>query len=119
MDYDGIEFPVSDKDYSKVEAQNSINVNVIGYEGKQFYLIYASKAHNKDELNLLLITEDEKKHYVLIKDVCSLLYNKTRHKGRKHFCKHCFQCFSSEQILAKHKTNCMLINDEQAIRTPE
>lgn len=34
LDYDSIEFPVSDKDYSKVEAQNSINVNVIGYEGK-------------------------------------------------------------------------------------
>ena len=40
-----------------------------GYENKQFYPIYVSKECNEDVLNLLPITKDEKKHYVLIKDL--------------------------------------------------
>ena len=40
-------------------------VNVFGYENEQFFLIYASKEKFEDVLNLLLITVDEKKHYVL------------------------------------------------------
>ena len=70
--------------------------------------------------NLLLITEGEKKHYVRIKDFNSLMSNKTKHEERKHFCTHsCLQCFSTEEILTNHKTNCMLINGEQAIRMPK
>ena len=53
------------KYYRKIEEHNSINVNVFGYEEKQFLPIYVSKQHNKDVLNLLLITEQEEKHYVL------------------------------------------------------
>ena len=45
-----------------------------------------------------------------------MMYNKTKHKERKHFCMHCLQCFSNKEILANHKTNCMVINGEQAIR---
>ena len=86
---------------------------------KHFYPMYVSKQNNNDVLNLLLITEEEKKHYVLIKDFNSLMYNKTKHRERKHFCMHCLQCFSSEEVLSKHKTNCMVINGEQAIRLPQ
>ena len=64
LDYEGIEFPVSAKDYAKLEWENTININVFGYENKQFYPIYVSKECNEDVLNLLLITKDEKKHYV-------------------------------------------------------
>ena len=34
LDYSGIEFPVSVKHYNKIEKQNSININVFGYENK-------------------------------------------------------------------------------------
>ena len=64
LDFEGIEFPVSAKDYAKLEWENTININVFGYENKQFYPIYVSKECNEDVLNLLLITKDEKKHYV-------------------------------------------------------
>ena len=64
----GVYFPVSLKDYNKIEEQTNININVFGYENKQFYPIYVSKQKNEDILDLLLITKDENKHYVLIKD---------------------------------------------------
>ena len=110
MNYEGIEFPVSVKDYNKLEWMNTININVFGYEDKQFYPIYVSRACNEDVLNLLLITEGDKKHYVLIKDFNKLMCNKTKHKERKHFCMHCLQCFSKEEILTKYKVNCTVIN---------
>ena len=78
-----MDFPVSLKDYHKIEEQNNININVFGNENKQFYPIYVSKQQNEDILNLLLITEDENKHYVLIKDFNRMMYNKTKHKEKK------------------------------------
>lgn len=116
--YQGIEFPVSTKDYTKIEVQHSINVNVFAYEDKQFYPIFISRQHNNDVLNLLLITEGEKKH-VQDKDFNRMMYNNTNHQYRKHFCMHCLQCFSTEEILTKHNENCMVINGGQAIRMPQ
>ena len=68
LDYSNITFPVSIKQCNKIEKQNNININIFGYEDKQPYPIYISKEKNKDHMNLLLITEDKNKHYVLIKD---------------------------------------------------
>ena len=92
---------------------------MFGYEEEQFYPIYISKKMNDKVLNLLLITKGEKQHYVLIKDFNKMMYNKTKHKERKHFCMFCLQCFSTDEILAKHKSNCMVINGQQAIKMPE
>lgn len=47
------------------------------------------------------------------------MLNTTKHKERKYFCMLCLQCFTSKDILSKHTTNCMVINDEQAIRMPK
>ena len=118
LDYTGVEFPVATKQYNKIEKQNKININVFGYEDKQPYPIHISKEKNEDCLNLLLITENENKHYVLIKDFNKFMYNQTKHKERKHFCMHCLQCFSSERVLTNHKENCIQINGTQAIKMP-
>jgi len=66
-----------------------------------------------------LISNEEKQHYVLIKDFDTFMYNQTKHEYRKHFCMYCLQCFSSEDVLIKHKTECIVINGEQAIKMPE
>ena len=80
LDYSGIEFPVTTKQYNKIEKQNEININVFGYENKQPYPIHVSKEKYNNQMNLLLITEDDKKHYVLIKDFNSFMYNQTKHR---------------------------------------
>ena len=63
LNYEGIKFPVSQKHYNKVEKQNSIRINMFGYENGQPFPIHISKETFKDQMNLLLITNDEKKHY--------------------------------------------------------
>ena len=118
LDYSNIDFPVNVKHYNKIEKQNSININVFGYENKEPYPIYVSKEKYEDHMELLLVTRNENKHYVLIKDFNRFMYNQTKHKERKHFCMYCLQCFSSEQILINHKENCIQVNGQQAINMP-
>ena len=119
LDYSGVEFPVNVKHYNKIEKQNSININIFGYEDKQPYPIYVSKEKYEDHMELLLVTKDENKHYVLIKDFNKFMYNQTKHKERKHFCMYCLQCFSSERVLNNHKDICIQVNGEQAIKMPD
>ena len=119
LNYDGIDFPLSQKHYNKVEKQNSIRINVFGYENGEPFPIHISKETFEDQMDLLLITKDEKKHYILIKDFNTFMYNQTKHKEEKHFCMYCLQCFSSERILANHVNNCLTINGAQAINMPK
>ena len=119
LDYSGVEFPVSVKHYNKIEKQNSINISVFGYEDKQPYPIYVSKEKYEDHMELLLITENENKHYVLIKNFNKFMYNQTKHKESKHFCMYCLQCFSSERVLNSHKENCIQVNGQEAIKMPD
>lgn len=83
--------------------------------------IFVSKQVNKGVLNLLLITEGKKKHYVLIKDLNRMLGMRANIINES-----IFACTASnipptctEEILTKHQENCMVINGEQAIRMPE
>ena len=85
VNYDEIQFPVTTKQYNKIEKQNDIRINVFGYENKQFFPIYISSERYEKHMELLLITEGEKNHYVLIKDFNKLMYQQTRHKDRKIF----------------------------------
>ena len=119
IDYSSIEFPVTVKQINKIEKQNNICINLFGYEEKQKFPIFISKEKFTDHMELLLITEGENNHYVLIKDFDKFMFNQTKHEHRKHFCMHCLQCFSREDVLTEHKNNCISINGEQAIKMPE
>ena len=78
------------RDYERVEERTKINVNVFGYENKVFPLLISTKSNGK-VLNVLLISNEEKSHYVFIKDFNRLMYSRTKHKDRKHFCMSCLQ----------------------------
>ena len=52
----------------------------------------------KRHVDLLLIGEEGKKHYALIKDFNTFMYDHTLHRGRKHFCDHCLLAFSTENV---------------------
>ena len=118
LDYSSIEFPVTVKQINKIEKQNNICINLFGYEEKQKFPIFISKEKFTDHIELLLITEGENNHYVLIKDFNKFMFNQTKHEHRKHFCMHCLQCFSREDVLTEHKNNCISINGKQAIKMP-
>ena len=57
-------------------------------------LIHLSNQCFNDCLDLLLISNNFTSHYVYIKDFNRLMFNKTRNKNKKYFCKSCLQCES-------------------------
>ena len=67
-------------------------------------------------MNLFLITDENKSHYVYIKSFNRFMCNKTKIKNTKHFCKCCLQCLSSKKVLIEHKGNCLKINGKQTVK---
>ena len=107
-------FPLDINDYEKIEDRFQTQVNVFGYENKVYPLYISKKSYNQT-LNLLLITEKDKSHYVFIKDFNRLMFSRTKHKDKKHYCMSCLQNFTTEEILSNHKKQCLLINGCQAV----
>ena len=68
-------------------------------------------------MDLLPISNEKRKsRYVYIKDFKRFMYNKSKNKNKKYFCKCCLQCFSSEKVLIEHKENLLIINVEQRVK---
>ena len=66
-------------------------------------------------IDLLLLFEDNKSHYVYSKDFNTFMLHKTKNKNKKWFCKSCLQCFSNRNVMIKHKEDCLSINGTQSV----
>ena len=67
-------------------------------------------------MDLLLIFDGDKSHYVYIKDFDRFMFHKTKNKNKKYFCKSCLQRFSCKNVLTEHKKVCLSINGTQSVR---
>ena len=85
--YQGVNFPVSKKDYGRNEVMNKINVNVFSYENKVVYPVYLPDQKFDDCLDLLLVSNKFANHYVNIKDFNRFMFNNTKHKDKIFFVK--------------------------------
>ena len=112
LDYRGINFPMKVRDYEIIEEKFNINVNVFRYND-EISPLYVSKKFNEQELNIILISNEEKSHYVLIKGFNILMHSKTKHKDRKHFCMSYLKNFTIKEILNNHRETCLSINVTQ------
>ena len=119
LNYDEIKFPVEEKDFKKIEVQNNISINVFGYEHQLVFPIYVSNQTFESSIDFLLLIDNDKSHYVYIKDCDTFMFHKTKNKNKKWFCKSCLQCFSSENVLTKHKEDCLSINGQQSVNLEE
>ena len=116
LNHEEINFPVSKKDYCKIEVQNKTCINVFCYENKVVYPVYLSDQKFSDRMDLLLISDKFKSHYVHIKNFDRFMFSKTKHKSKKYFCKNCLQCFRSKKVLIEHKEDCLVINGKQNVK---
>ena len=78
--------------------------------------MYISDQKFENSIDLLLIIDENKSHYVYIKDFDRFMFNKTKNKNKKYFCKSCLECFSSKKALSNHKEVCLSINVVQSVR---
>ena len=116
FNYDGVEFPVRENSFSKIEIKNKIGINVYYYESKLTFPVYVSDQQFKNSVDLLQIFDGDKSHYVYINDFDRFMFHKTKNKNKKHFCRSCLQCFSSKNVLTEHKEVCLSINGSQSLR---
>ena len=92
------------------KKKNCISISVFGYKKKEKYPIYVSKNTFKRHVDLLLIGEEGKRHYVLIKDFNTCMYYHILHRERKQFCHYYLQAFSIAVILVLSHVNWLLKN---------
>ena len=75
-----IKFPVKVRDIHKIEKVNFIDIQSM----------HQKKCRERKHVYL---EKECKRHYVLIKDFNTLMYNDTLHSGRKLFYRSCLQAF--------------------------
>ena len=78
LSYDGIELPVLEKNFSKLQTKNIICINVFCYENKLTFPIYISDQKFENSMDLLFIIDENKSHYVCIKDFERFMFHKTK-----------------------------------------
>ena len=83
LDYGGITFPVPEKDFSKTETKNNICINVYCYESTLVFLINISDQKFENSMDLLLVIDENKSHYMYIKDFDRFVFHKTKNKTFK------------------------------------
>ena len=96
--------------------KNNICINVFSYEDELVFPIYVSNQKFEDSMDLLLLNDGDKSHYVSIKDFNRFMFHKTKSKNKQWFCKSCLKRFSSENMLKKHKEDCLSISGKQSIK---
>ena len=82
LNWSGLKFPVDLKQIKTFEKNNpSISINVFGYEG-EVYPLKISKIKKIINIDLLLISDEKKQHYCLIKNLSRLIRSTlTKHCG--------------------------------------
>ena len=74
---------MQEKDFSKIEVKNNICINVFGYEKYLVLPIYVSDQKLEDSKDLLLLNDNDKSHYVYIKDFDRFMSHKTKNENKK------------------------------------
>ena len=74
-------------------------------------IIIRKKLERLTYVGLIFIEEKGKRHYVLVKDFNTFLYDQALHRKRKHIC-----CYCSEETVKSHINKCFEINGKQMIK---
>ena len=118
FDWSGITYPVSTKNISKFETRNGIGVNLLALNGKTPYICRKGGDYER-KVNLMILEEGEKKHYVAIKSLERLLpMANSRYKESQYFCDNCLNGFKNEESRDNHHEYC-ISNESVNIEMPE
>ena len=96
------------------EIKNGISVNVLVVADRDIYIYQKSNYRRNREINLLLISEDDRWHYAAIKSLSRLLASRnSKHHGKQYFCTNCLQGFKLESSRDEHYGYCI---DNETVR---
>ena len=98
-----IDFPPTNKDWRKLELNNNFALNIlyIPHNTKKIQLAYRSKNNlicNK-KMILLMITDGEKWHYLVVENLPGLLKGITFTHKKDFYCLKCFHLYTTRAVL--------------------
>ena len=105
-----IDFPPTNKDWKKFEINNKVALNIlfIPLNTKKIQLPYRSKynlTYDK-QIILLMITDGEKWHYLVVKNLSGLFKRITSNHYGDFYCLNCFHSYRTKNKLEAHKKIC-------------
>jgi hypothetical protein len=122
IDLTGIKFPTPINQVGRFEKNNptiSINVYVLGKDEKEIMPKYVTKCGKRQiHIDLLLLTSDDKPHYVWIKNMSALICHRSKSKNAVFVCPHCVHPFTSKKAFDNHFADCAK-HKYQAVRYPK
>ena len=105
-----IDFPAMIKDWKKFELNNEIALNIfyLPHNTKKINIAYKSKHDltREKQIILLMITNGEKWHYLVVKNLSGLLRGITSNHNADFYCLNCFCSYCTKNKLEKHKKVC-------------
>ena len=112
-----IKYPIDiQNDIPKFEKLNNIKINVFIYNGlyeedydrNKITILYNNMDRNENTINLLLLEDENKHHFVWIKDLSKLICMNTHKHKKRNWCCQCLNfSHESEDKLNEHLKLCM------------
>ena len=110
LNVDGLKFPMTIEQIPQFEINNTdyaINVIYPNSEDKSFVPLYASPHRNrKHVVNMLLLSDMEKRHYIVIRNLSALLASRNSHGDKSYPCPFCLHCFTTAAGKHAHMPEC-------------
>ena len=108
--YNDIDFPSTSKDWEKFECNNEVALNIlyVPYNTKKINIAYKSKNNltQEKQIILLMISDGQKWHYLVAKNLSRLLRGITSNHKEDFYCLNCFHSYRTENKLEAHKKIC-------------
>ena len=105
INWENINFPPQEQDFKTFEINNkSIALNILKAEEQGKISHYYKSQYNKIRENkviLLILTDNNKKHYIFVKKCNALLKKKNKHNAC-YFCTDCLKRFTAILGFRKH-----------------
>ena len=105
--WEDIDFPSTSKDWKKSECNNEVALNIlyVPYNSKKINIAYKSKNNltQKRQIILLMISDGQKWHYLVVKNLSRLLRGITSNHKEEFYCLNCFHSYRTENKLEAHK----------------
>ena len=108
--WEDIDFPSTSKDWKKFESNNEVALNIlyVPYNTKKINIAYKSKNNltQEKQLILLMISDGQKWHYLVVKNLSKLLRGITSNHKENFYFLNCFHSYRTENKLEAHKKIC-------------
>ena len=114
--WDGVSFPTPLSEIETFEKNNDVLVNVFKWDefNERAYPIRIPNGKHSPRALLILIDED-KGHYVVIKSMQGLFRKQTARNGKMFFCNNCLMFFPSDKPLQNHISCCDRLEGETSM----